>query len=299
MRTLDDVYLYLGAIPNIATHRKSLSIIENSIGRFDFRHALTRLSSHRTIPPMPVFRVTVSLAGGCNYNREEVASRVAGELMRQKLGKWNPQPKRGSFPDIDVRIHKQGSKCLVGLRVGTFPLYRRSYKKCHLKGALKSTVAASMLQMASLHAGLSMLDPTCGTGTILAEAAIAHSSNRLIGIDRSQQAINCAKINLEGLAPHVNLSCGDARNLPIPTNTIDRIVANLPWGQQVAKDHDFIQRFLMEIDRVLVSNGIVVLLTPEIDEIKLSLKTALQFRRAYPIRLNGRTVDIIRMEKKS
>jgi tRNA (guanine10-N2)-dimethyltransferase len=85
------------------------------------------------------------------------------------------------------------------------------------------------LNLAGLSAGKTVLDPFCGSGTILAEALIR--SYRCLGLDSSKNRVRDARRNLSWLASGLrgakfNLQEGDARDLPaILGNTmVDAVV---------------------------------------------------------------------------
>ncbi len=72
-----------------------------------------------------------------------------------------------------------------------------------------------------------VVDPVCGSGTLLAEAYAYAPSARLIGVDIDKAAIEISRSNL-GHVAGLKLVCGDSRNENFENVTL--LLANLPFG---------------------------------------------------------------------
>lgn len=104
------------------------------------------------------------------------------DIVRAKTGNRPPPPPRGGGAGgtgggmLDVPIVATGHNGEIGLyedMAGT-SLHKRGYRvggRIH-KAALNETVAAAMLIVAGYQPEMRLLDPMCGSGTILAEAAL-------------------------------------------------------------------------------------------------------------------------------
>jgi tRNA G10 N-methylase Trm11 len=92
------------------------------------------------------------------------------------------------------------------------------------EGALRPVIAAAMVHLAGPARG-TLIDPCCGGGTILAEAASA--GWRCAGGDLDSGAIAATVANTQ--APVALL---DARRLPFQDDAADVVVTNLPFGRQ-------------------------------------------------------------------
>ncbi|MDD5296273.1 MAG: class I SAM-dependent RNA methyltransferase [Rhodocyclaceae bacterium] len=84
----------------------------------------------------------------------------------------------GSRPSIDtarpdVRIHAFLTAEEVTLYLDTSgdPLYKRGFKRASVEAPLKENLAAGILRLAGWKPGIPLLDPMCGSGTFLLEAA--------------------------------------------------------------------------------------------------------------------------------
>lgn len=91
----------------------------------------------------------------------------------------------------DVRVHAFVSADTVSLYLDTSgePLYKRGFKHAAVEAPLKENLAAGILRMSGWHPAEALLDPMCGSGTFLLEAAqialdIAPGVGRGFGFER-------------------------------------------------------------------------------------------------------------------
>ncbi|WP_430810171.1 MULTISPECIES: THUMP domain-containing class I SAM-dependent RNA methyltransferase [unclassified Carboxylicivirga] len=75
-------------------------------------------------------------------------------------------------PDLQVNIHVSHDQFTVSLDSSVESLHRRGYRSPHHKAPLNEVLAAGMLKIAKWHKDIPLIDPMCGTGTILMEAAM-------------------------------------------------------------------------------------------------------------------------------
>jgi len=220
----------------------------------------------------PAFSLTVSFVGKRNYTSEEIKTVLAHEIERKHHG-WTYQPDDRAA-DLNIRIFLEHEVATVGVRVGKTALHDRWYQQAHLPGALKPSVAAALALLAQITPTTTVLDPCCGSGTILIEAAL-HGAI-VCGGDRSPLAVAAARANASAAKINVSIQQWDATSLPIPDAVMDRVITNLPWGRQVPVDEALsssYQRLFAQMRRVLAPSGRLVVLTnaPEqIDPLDLS-----------------------------
>jgi precorrin-6B methylase 2 len=134
-----------------------------------------------------------------------------------------------------------------------------------LPWSTKPVVAEVMIRLAKVGTEHHLLDPFCGTGTILL-AAHPFAYGRLVGSDRDEKAIELARGNLSRAGVRAELSVGPAEKLAVATGSIDRVVSNLPFGKLVGSHGDNAKLYpamLKEIARVLRPDGRAVLLTED------------------------------------
>ena len=188
----------------------------------------------------------------------------------------------GSRPNVDTRNPDIGIYAFLDDRTITFyldttgePLFKRGLRTTHGPSPLRENLAAGILRLAGWTPGHVLLDPMCGSGTFLLEAAqiagnIAPGLNRrfafekfshfdharwaqlchksmttqrsippqtLFGFDLDERAINAAKTNVEaaGFADTVTLERKDILDVQ-PPHPHGVLVTNPPYGVRSGTD---------------------------------------------------------------
>lgn len=288
LRTVDDVFLSLAEWDGISPQRSALAELARRAGRLKLGPAVEAAASVRPLSASPAFSVTANFVGRRNYSTDEIKAAVA-EGIRARCG-WKYAAEDES--EINLRMFIEHDRAFVGLRLAGAPLHRRPYKQDNLPGSLKPTAAAAMLAVAGLLPGGSVLDPFCGAGTILIEAALAGAE--AYGGDADPDALAAAQANAARAGERIALARWDARRLPLASRSVPLVVTNLPWGRQVQVGDEietFYRQVCAEIERVLTGNGQVVALTnlPHLLEFSRRKKTA-----HIEISLFGQTPAIVR-----
>lgn len=75
-------------------------------------------------------------------------------------------------PDLQIIVHLAKQKLSVSLDVCGQPLFKRGWRVKQTVAPLKETLAAALLRAAGYTGDESFLDPMCGSGTLLVEAAL-------------------------------------------------------------------------------------------------------------------------------
>jgi putative N6-adenine-specific DNA methylase len=92
------------------------------------------------------------------------------DQFRDKTGKRPNIDK--DFPDVRFHIHIDRDVCTVSLDTSGESLHRRGYKSATNIAPINEVLAAGMLLLSGWDGQSHFLDPMCGSGTILAEAAM-------------------------------------------------------------------------------------------------------------------------------
>lgn len=96
------------------------------------------------------------------------------DFFRDKYGR-RPDVKSKN-PDIKIHLHLNKNNARISLDLSGESLHKRGYRLGNAKAALKENVAASVLLRSNWHKmaneGMNFLDPMCGSGTLLIEAAM-------------------------------------------------------------------------------------------------------------------------------
>ncbi|MBK7355053.1 MAG: class I SAM-dependent RNA methyltransferase [Propionivibrio sp.] len=190
----------------------------------------------------------------------------------------------GKRPSVDtrepeVRIHGflNASECTLYIDTSGAPLYQRGLRQKTVEAPLKENVAAGILRFSGWQPGIPLLDPMCGSGTFLLEAAqmalnIAPGAGRdfgfqrlknfrllewkrlldtamdaekpaasaqIYGSDISPVAVRAALANLDraGLLPAVTLRSGDLLEIDAPA-VAGILVTNPPYGERLSEQDE-------------------------------------------------------------
>jgi putative N6-adenine-specific DNA methylase len=202
----------------------------------------------------------------------------AGLVLKDAVADWF-RNKTGRRPSIStsytgllINLHVSHEKVTVSLDSSVVPLYKRGYRIGQYAAPLNEVLAAGMIRLSGWHSDKPLLDPMCGSGTILLEAALAafrippgkfrpsfgftrwkdfdedlflnvkeraerrmvNSSVIIRGSDISQQAISQARINIinAGLEDYINLSVADFKDLHKEQER-GVIIVNPPYGERI------------------------------------------------------------------
>jgi len=192
LRTVDDVFLELAIWREIGRPRSSLEQLCHLAGALDLRPARAHLARLRAIRRFPQFSLSVSFVGKRNYTSEEIKEVMAKALEQTHRGWLYQRDDRQA--DLNVRVFLEQDVATVGVRVSKTPLHDRWYQRVHLPGALKPSVAAALVMLAQTTRTTTVLDPCCGSGTILIEAALQKAS--ACGGDSNPTAVAAAQANV-------------------------------------------------------------------------------------------------------
>lgn len=288
LRTIDDIFIYLTEWQEISPHRVTLTRFQQLALDLDLWDAVNVRGEIHPLGEKITFSISANFVGRRNYTADEIKLAVAQSIETITGWHYTEDDRQG---DINLRIFIEHENALVGIRLANAPLYKRTYKQEHIPGSLKPSVAAALLFLAQTQPNQTLLDPCCGAGTILIEAASQNLN--AIGGDQEDTALAAATRNAQAANVSITLQRWDARALPHPTHTIDRIVSNLPWGRQVEVDDTltaFYQAACQEIERVTVQNGRIVLLTNRPELITFDSYT---IEKQIEISLFGQTPTIL------
>jgi putative N6-adenine-specific DNA methylase len=119
-------------------------------------------------PDIP-FRVEATCSGSALYHSGAVEQRIA-TAIRETLGA--PEAPAGGIPDaVTVMARVEHDRCTISLDTSGAPLHKRGYKEAVNPAPLRETMASLFLLACGYDGREPVLDPMCGAGTFVIEAA--------------------------------------------------------------------------------------------------------------------------------
>ena len=184
-------------------------------------------------------------------------------------------------PDVRIQAFLSANECSLYVDTSGAPLHQRGFRQKTVDAPLKENLAAGILRLSGWQPGVPLLDPMCGSGTFLLEAAQmalgrapgarrefafqrlrhfqpeiwqdlleraragerAATEMAVFGSDISPLAVRASLANLDraGLLPAVRLASGDLLEIEAPAAS-GIMVSNPPYGERVSDD-DELARF--------------------------------------------------------
>ena len=202
-----------------------------------------------------------------------VAYKVKDAIVDQFREKTGQRPNISvANPDIRLNIHIAEDKCTLSLDSSGESLHRRGYRQESVEAPLNEVLAAGMILMTGWKGDTDFIDPMCGSGTLLIEAAlIAHNMapgifrkefafekwadfdaelfdkiynddsherefhHHIYGYDVDIKAVNTARLNVKaaGLTSDITVKEGDFKNFTQPKEK-SIMVTNPPYGERIS-----------------------------------------------------------------
>ena len=282
LRITEDVFVVLYRTAELPTYRSAAVPLLTRMARSSryWNQAWNAFHQTRSRPVKRVtFRVIAQMSGKHGFRRQEVHDAiVAGIQSRQTQTRgWKLV---ADDAHMEVWAPIVGEWALIAIRLSDRRMRHRTYKQEHVPASLRPTLAAAMVYLSRPRPGDRFCDPMCGAGTILAERAQAGPYRLLVGGDIDPHALQAARANLRSLARALPLSAWqlddlrggtvlhewDAQALSLCRGSLDVVVSNLPFGEQIGSHQENLalyERFFSQLTRVLEPGGRAVLLTSE------------------------------------
>ncbi len=177
-----------------------------------------------------------------------------------------------SNPDIRLNIHIAEADATLSLDSSGESLHRRGYRQESVEAPLNEVLAAGMILMTGWNGDCDFIDPMCGSGTLLIEAALIARNispgvfrkkfafekwkdfdkdlfdriynddsqekefeHHIYGYDIDMKAVNTASRNVRaaGLSNDITIACADFKDFQKPENK-SIIIMNPPYGERIS-----------------------------------------------------------------
>ena len=197
------------------------------------------------------------------------------DIFREKTGKRPDVAVRD--PDIKIHLFLEKNNFSLYIDASGAPLYQRGFRTASVEAPIKENLAAGIIKLSGWTPGEPFLDPMCGSGTFLIEAALIASNQapglnrdfgfmawknfdktlfatiktsyldkvtkkdflKIYGSDKDLRAIRVSKKNLTlaGFENSVQLVCKQFSEITPPYNE-GVLVTNPPYGERIGEELD-------------------------------------------------------------
>lgn len=292
IRTIDNLYLFITGF-TLGPHKTHLKDLEHFINGLDLPAFLDkRIWQQKEV----TFVVNSSRSGKHTYSRFDLSAAAVRGILKQAL------PWRMGTPDhhkLEFRLDLSGEQGLFSLRLTSQTFRFRGSHRKFSKASLRPTVAHSLIWISKPQKDECFMDPFCGSGTILAER-VFYPSQTVIGGDISEKTVSLAKQNIPS-GQRCEIRRWDATSLPVDKSSVNTVVTNLPFGKQILNPDEIALlylKFLMELRRVLVSDGRAYLLTDKIENLNRAVdKTGFRNKLLFQLSLKGLHPWVVQLSK--
>lgn len=195
--------------------------------------------------------------------------------------------------ELELRLvaNKEGGFVPL-LKLFTFHDRRFAYRKENLPTSIAPVNAATVMRLAEefLKEDAQVLDPFCGTGTMLIERRMLGKTGSMYGLDILEEAILKARKNAESASIKINYINRDFFDFRHEYR-FDEIVTNLPVSSRTHapdKIAELYNCFLDRIPEVMQKDAVIVAYTGELDILKACLRNRGEFKKLKEAVLNER-----------
>ena len=175
-------------------------------------------------------------------------------------------------PDIQLNIHIAEDQCTLSLDSSGESLHRRGYRQESVEAPLNEVLAAGMILLSGWQGDTDFIDPMCGSGTLLIEAALIAKNmapglfrkeyafekwpdfdadlfdsiyndesqerefkHHIYGYDIDMKAVNTATLNVKaaGLTSEITVKQQDFKDFTQPKEK-SIIITNPPYGERIS-----------------------------------------------------------------
>ncbi len=298
LRTVEDVFLLAWGSDALTYKASDLDSIQKWSRKPDWKRLLSlHAQIHPKLKGKPTYRYICQAQGPHVYQRKHASRAVMDGMEGVIPATWKPA-EENAWLEIWLSIVKERAVC--GIRLSDRTMRHRVYKQEHTPASLRPTVAGAMVRLAGAGPEMTVLDPMCGAGTIIAEQIELSKLRRAgrvetWGGDNDMNALRAAVTNLRKVGPSL-LAHWDAAKLPFAPSSVDRIICNPPFGKQISDPEAIwpLYRYtIREFNRVLKAGGRAVLLVSDQPALREAIEqTAWTATRQYSVEILGQGATI-------
>lgn len=138
------------------------------------------------LKPNQTFAIFSSSTHSKLNNSQYVSLKLKDAICDYFKNKYSMRPSINKInPDVWFNIHINANVAVISYDTSLGSLHRRGYRSSTVKAPMQETLAATIIRLSGYTGQKPMLDPMCGSGTLLAEAWLK-SCNIPAGFKRSK-----------------------------------------------------------------------------------------------------------------
>lgn len=271
------------------------------------------------LPNAATFPVLCSTSNSMLHNEPAIQSIVKKAIVKklQTERTDNPLPETGPTYSILTRFHKD--ICTLGLDTTGDSLHKRGYRTESTMAPIKETLAAALVLLSDWKPEEILVDPFCGSGTIVIEAAmiaqnIAPGLNRgfafqkwadfdpkilpklikeaaekitdtplkIYGYDIDREAVKIAKFNAGRANVKIEFEQADVHELDFEKMEGVTIITNPPYGERIS-EVDEVEKLYADLGQLFAKtkNSSLFLITSHPDFQKIFGRFAFKNRKLF------------------
>ena len=173
-------------------------------------------------------------------------------------------------PDVEVRVDVAEDEVYVWAPAKA-NLRDRPYRRFRHESAINPVLAHAMAMALDPKPGETICDPTCGSGTLLAETHAVQPSAKLICMDIVPHYAQGATLNV-GWAEGFDALAGDATRPPL--RKCDAFIMNPPYGIRMRRPRGLYESILRAMAQASPSNSRAIVIAPSLREFKRAAEKA-------------------------
>ncbi len=263
-------------------------LIKQLLKEFDFDSLNSNLDSQNK-----KFKIVVSQENQFVAVNKNLLTKLETRIQQFTRLRVNP-----SRPEMEFwLLIRSENLALFGIRITKSVSSRRIMHQ----GELRPELAHLLCFISQPQIKDVVLDPFCGSGSIIIERAKHFPYTKVYASDQDPRLVKNLKIKLQKF-PHLEIKPQNALQLTkIRSNTVNKIITDPPWGmyRKLTNPEKFYTQMLDQFHRVLTKDGLVVILTGAKNEFEIALKKSSHFKlsNTYHILVSGKKAGVYKLNK--
>ncbi len=128
------------------------------------------------LTPKKTFSITANVSESQITHSNFAGLRVKDAIADYFRDRTNRRPSvNAEAPWIMINVHVHRDRAAISIDAGSGPLHKRGYREARVSAPMQETVAAAIIALSGWNGEEPLLDPMCGSGTLLCEALMHYS----------------------------------------------------------------------------------------------------------------------------